>query len=88
MNENKKLSEQELQNPFEALKNVFENFSPSEMEMDLTDVEQQLIDRTFSHDKDSMEYDNTLHFFENLHKMAQAAYLMYSAYQQGLDRLN
>jgi hypothetical protein len=75
-----KFTDEELRNPFNALDNVFANYTVVEIEMLLKEVQKHLFDRSYPHSKESNDYDNTLHFFENLNKLAHISFMLQKLY--------
>jgi hypothetical protein len=74
------LTSEELTNPFLALEKIFDNHKVSEIEMLLNEVQEQLFDKSYSHTKDSIAHDNTVFFFEQIHKLARASFLLHKKY--------
>jgi hypothetical protein len=73
---NKDLTSDEVNNPIPAFQLFFRCYSLSDVRDQMKQIEKQLLERSFTHDKESNEYDNTLFFFEQLDKFIHAAYVM------------
>lgn len=79
-----RLSGREFQNPMITLHNIFTSNFLSEIRDTLSEVEQQLFDRSYIHQKGSIPFDNTKFLFEQVDKILQAAHLLYGMHVDSL----
>lgn len=72
-----KLTNEELQNPFKAIEDVFINYRLIELKTELEKIEKQVLENVHLNLKETLPYANTVHLFEKLDKLIQASYLLY-----------
>ena len=74
------LTEEIQQTPGEESKAVIQRFFDlahlHEVKEILNEIKEQLLTNSFNHSEDSIQYSNTIYFFERLEQLVEAAYVL------------
>lgn len=62
--------------PLSIINNFFTCLSLKESKQLLNEVQEQLFNRNYVHEADSIQHDNTIYFFEKLGELIDAAHLL------------
>jgi hypothetical protein len=65
--------------PLSIIDNFFTCHSLSQSKQILKELQEQLFNKSYPHQKDSMEHDNVCYFFEKIEELIDAAHLLNTA---------
>jgi hypothetical protein len=75
------LTSEEKINPFQSLDSIFSCSHFQQLQEELTKIEDQLFNKSYSHERDSRDHDETVYVFEQLHRLIQSSFIIHTRHQ-------